>query len=45
MVVGVYDNEACSGMNDVKPVFPNHNGAAVINNWSVSFIDFADICK
>ena len=43
---GVHNNEARSGMNNVKPVFPNHNGAVVVNNWSQIFIiDFVDICK
>jgi hypothetical protein len=44
-VGGVYNNEARSVMNDVRPVFSNHNGAAVVNNRNVCFSDFADICK
>jgi hypothetical protein len=45
IVLGIYDNETRSGMNDVKPVFPNHNGAVVVYNWSYFTFDFADICK
>jgi len=32
-------------MNNIRPVFPNHNSAAIVNNWRHFRADFADTCK
>jgi hypothetical protein len=44
-LLGVIDNEFRSVMNNVRPVFPNHNCATVVNDWRVFSFDFADISK